>query len=281
MVKKFNHNNGTTAWLRLASRATAAFLISSLASVVATAQPPRSLAIINAASGADVIAPGSIASAFGRQVGASTVSATSLPLPTTLGGVSIDVTDSANTLGMASLFYVSPNQINFVVPDGTKTGSATVKILGGANSPMSTTVQVAKVAPGLFTANGAGVGVAAAIAIRRIIATQTDDEVPVFHCDANGCSSIGVEMGPDAMVFLELFGTGIKARSSLANVTATIGGEHVDVLFAGAQGQFPGLDQVNLSLPQGLHTRGETDVVLTVDGQVANRVRVNLKDHQP
>lgn len=85
-------------------------------------------------------------------------------------------------------------------------------------------------------------------------------------------------MGPDAMVFLELFGTGIQGRSSLANVTATIGGESVDVLFAGAQGQFPGLDQVNLSLPQTLHTRGETDVVLTVDGQVANKVRVNLKD---
>jgi uncharacterized protein (TIGR03437 family) len=254
------------------------FLISALASGVATAQPPQSLAIINAGSGASVIAPGSIASAFGRQIGASTVSATSLPLPTTLGGVSIDVTDSANALGMASLFYVSPNQINFVVPDGTKTGTATVKIIGGSSSPISTTVQVATVAPGLFTANGAGVGVAAAIAIRRIIGTQTDDQVPVYHCDANGCSSIGVELGPDAMVFLELFGTGIRGRSSLAHVTATIGGENVDVLFAGPQGQFPGLDQVNLSLPQGLHTRGETDVVLTVDGHEANKVRVNLKD---
>jgi uncharacterized protein (TIGR03437 family) len=48
-------------------------------------------------------------------------------------------------------------------------------------------------------------------------------------------------------------------------------------LFAGPQGQFPGLDQVNLSLPQTLHTRGEIDVVLTVDGQVANTVRINLK----
>jgi len=254
------------------------FLISSLAGGIAMADPPPSLAIINAASGASVIAPGSIASAFGRQVGAPTVSALSLPLPTILGGVSIDLTDSAHAAGVGSLFYVSPNQINFVVPDSTKTGTATVKILGGSSSPISANVQVATVAPGLFTANGAGVGVAAAIAIRRSIDTQTDDPVPVYQCNANGCSSIGVEMGPDAMVFLELFGTGIQGRSSLANVTATIGGESVDVLFAGAQGQFPGLDQVNLSLPQTLHTRGETDVVLTVDGQVANKVRVNLKD---
>jgi uncharacterized protein (TIGR03437 family) len=267
MLKAFNCNNVAVA------------LILSLVSGVATAQPPRSLAIINAASGANVVAPGSIASAFGRQVGASTMSAT-LPLSTSLNGVTLDVTDSANAMAMALLMYVSPNQINFVVPDGAKTGTATVKILGGSNSPMSTTVQVDKVAPGLFTANSAGVGVAAAIAIRRDIAPLTDTEVPVFQCDANGCSSIGVEMGPDAMVFLELFGTGIRGKSSLANVTATIGGENVDVLFAGPQGQFPGLDQVNLSLPQGLHTRGETDVVLTVDGHVANTVRVNLKDHQ-
>ena len=277
MVKKFNHDNAATV-RSLACGATAIALFSSLAIGVATAQPPRSLAIINAGSGAEVIAPNSIASAFGRQVGASTVSATTLPLPTTLGGVSIDVIDSAKAPGMAPLFYVSPNQINFVVPDGAKTGTATVKIVNGSSSPISTTVQVATVAPGLFTANGAGVGVAAAIAIRRIIATQTDEQVPVFHCDANGCSSIGVEMGPDAVVFMELFGTGIRGRSSLANVTATIGGEKVDVLFAGPQGQFPGLDQVNLSLPQNLHTRGETNVVLTVDGHVANTVRVNLKD---
>jgi uncharacterized protein (TIGR03437 family) len=253
------------------------FLILSLTSGIATAQPPRSLAIINAASGAAVIAPGSIASAFGRQVGGPTVSAPSLPLPTTLGGVSIDLTDSGSTAGAGSLFYVSPNQINFVVPDATKTGTAAVKILGGANSPESATVQVDTVAPGLFTANGAGVGVAAAIAIRRDIATQTDNPVSVYQCNANGCSSIGIDMGPGANVFLELFGTGIEGRTSLANVTATIGGESVAVLFAGAQGQFPGLDQVNLALPETLHTRGETDVVLTVDGQVANTVRVNLK----
>jgi uncharacterized protein (TIGR03437 family) len=85
-------------------------------------------------------------------------------------------------------------------------------------------------------------------------------------------------MGRDATVFLELFGTGIRGRSALTNVTATLGDESVNVLFAGAQGQFPGLDQVNLSLPQDLHTRGETDIVLIVDGVTANKVRINLKD---
>ena len=276
MLNTSRHENVVASRLNWAARTAVLTLFFTVSAGISSAQPPGSLAILNAASGGTVIAPGSIASAFGRQIGASTAQASTLPLPTTLNGVSIDVKDSSNAMGMASLFYVSPNQINFVLGDTTMTGTATVKILGGSSSPLSTTVQVAKVAPGLFTANGAGVGVAAALAIRRDIATQTDNPVPVFHCDANGCSSVGVDVGPDAQVFLELFGTGIRGRSSLANVTATIGGENVDVLFAGPQGQFPGLDQVNLSMPQTLHAHGETDVVLTVDGHVANTVRVNL-----
>jgi uncharacterized protein (TIGR03437 family) len=275
MLTTSRHENVIATWLNLAARATALTLFSLLPAGIANAQPPSSLAIINSASGGAVIAPNSIASAFGRQIGASTVQATTLPLPTTLGGVTLGITDSTNAAKMAGLFYVSPNQINFVVPDGVKTGNATVKIVNGSGN-VSANIQIATVAPGLFTANGAGVGVAAAIAIRRDIATQTDNAVPVYQCDANGCSSVGIGVGPDAQTFLELFGTGIRGRSSLANVTATIGGEHVDVLFAGAQGQFPGLDQVNLSVPLNLHAEGETDVVLTVDGHVANTVRVNL-----
>ena len=242
---------------------------------VVTAQPSNALAVFNAVDSATVVAPGSIASAFGRQVGASTV-AGSLPLTTTLGGVSVSVTDSAKVVRMAPLFYVSPNQINFVVPEGTASGMATVVITNGDATKPTTTVQVAPVAPGLFTANSQGAGVAAAIAIRRIIATQTDVPVPVFHCDAGGCASDPIDLDTASNVFLELFGTGIRGRTSLANVGATIGGTSVTVVFADAQGQFPGLDQVNLALPLTLQGKGETDVVLTVDGQTANKVRVNI-----
>jgi uncharacterized protein (TIGR03437 family) len=48
------------------------------------------------------------------------------------------------------------------------------------------------------------------------------------------------------------------------------------VLYAGAQGDFPGLDQVNISMPQ-TSRHGEQDLVLAVDGHLANTVRVNLK----
>src|SRR5712692_5683993 len=276
MSSKSTHHNFLAGGLSMAWRAAAAVLLVALSGAVGMAQPPKALAVFDAAGSGTAVAPGSIASAFGKQIGASTESAHSLPLPTSLGGVSVSVKDSAKVSQLAPLFYVSPNQINFAFPDATATGMATVTIMNGDATPPSTTVLVTVVAPGLFTANSQGTGVAAAIAIRRIIATQTDTEVPVFHSDAHACASDPIDLDADSNVFLELFGTGIRGRSSLANVSATIGGVKVDVLFAGPQGQFPGLDQVNLTLPLTLKAKGETDVVLTVDGQVANKVRVNI-----
>jgi uncharacterized protein (TIGR03437 family) len=261
----------TTRW----GAATVALIVA-LSGEFGMAQPPKSLAVVNAGSGGTVIAPNSLASALGKGIGASTESADP-PLPTILGGVSVQMTDSSKASVLVPLFYVNPNQINFVIPDGVAVGTATVKILNGDSTPVSTTVQVAAVAPGLLTTNGAGTGVAAAIAIRRSIATQTDTEVPVYHCDANGCTSMPIDVGADAQVFLELYGTGIRGRTSVANVSATIDGVSAKVLFAGAQGQFPGLDQVNLVLPQDLQGHGEQDVILTVDGHAANKVRVNVR----
>ncbi len=49
------------------------------------------------------------------------------------------------------------------------------------------------------------------------------------------------------------------------------------VSFAQAQGSLTGLDQVNALIPRSLLGRGEVDVVLTVDGKVANTVRVAIK----
>lgn len=255
----------------------AAALIIALSVSSGRAQPPKSLSVVNGGSGGTVVAPNSIALALGRGIGASTESELSLPLPTVLGGVSVQTTDSSKVSVLNPLFYVAPNQVNFVIPEGLAAGMATVKILNGDSTPPSTTVQVATVAPGLFTANGGGTGVAAAIAIRRSIATQTDTEVPVYHCDANSCTSMPIDLGMDSQVFLELYGTGIRGRTSLANVHATIDGITAEVLFAGAQGQFPGLDQVNVVLPQNLQGHGEQDLVLTVDGHAANKVRVNVR----
>jgi len=74
-------------------------------------------------------------------------------------------------------------------------------------------------------------------------------------------------------VFLVLYGTGIRHRSSDAAVTATVNGISVPVQSA-AQGTYPGLDQGNLALPRG--ATGTLELVIMVDGQKANPITVTI-----
>jgi uncharacterized protein (TIGR03437 family) len=89
--------------------------------------------------------------------------------------------------------------------------------------------------------------------------------------------SVPIDLGPATdEVFLVLFGTGLRFRSALTAATLKISGVDAPVLFAGAQGDFAGLDQVNARLPRALAGRGEVDVALVIDGAPANIVRVNI-----
>jgi uncharacterized protein (TIGR03437 family) len=51
----------------------------------------------------------------------------------------------------------------------------------------------------------------------------------------------------------------------------------VEVLYAGPQSAFPGLDQLNLRVPRTLAGRGELPVVLVTAGKVSNPVTVSFK----
>jgi uncharacterized protein (TIGR03437 family) len=78
-------------------------------------------------------------------------------------------------------------------------------------------------------------------------------------------------------MYLILFGTGIRGRSSLAGVSAQIGGVAVTVEYAGPVAGLVGLDQLNLVVPAVLAGRGEVDVTVTVDGKTSNAVKVNFR----
>ena len=87
-----------------------------------------------------------------------------------------------------------------------------------------------------------------------------------------------IDLGPESdQLFLVLFGTGLRGRTAQSAVTATIGGVAAEVLFAGAQGDLAGLDQVNLRIPRSLAGRGGVEVLLRVDGKQANTVRLSIK----
>ena len=142
------------------------------------------------------------------------------------------------------------------------------RVVAGGN------LQVTAVAPGLFAANANGRGTAAAQLLRVARdGSQSFHSTARFDTVRNEFVSAPIDFGPeDDRLFLVLFGTGIRFHDG--NVTATVGGEAVDVLFAGRQPQFVGVDQVNLRLPRTLAGRGEVDIVLVVDGQAANTVQV-------
>jgi uncharacterized protein (TIGR03437 family) len=175
---------------------------------------------------------------------------------------------------------VSPGQINYLIPEGVASGLAEVSVLSGDRVVASGTARIEDVAPAVFSANLNGRGVAAGFALRVAEDDQRSTE-PLFQCGsaAGSCVAAPISLGPETdRVYLQLFGTGIRKRSSLAGVIATVGGQSVPVLFAGPQGESSGLDQVNLGpLPSNLAGRGELETVLTVDGISANPVMLRVQ----
>ena len=83
-------------------------------------------------------------------------------------------------------------------------------------------------------------------------------------------------MGSDTL-YLVLYGTGIRNRSSLSSVTCTINGQSLPVAYAGPQPQYPGLDQVDVLLPASLKGAGQVNVTLTADGQVSNTATLTFQ----
>lgn len=245
----------------------------------ATTPRPTALANTSAASFRTdgELAPESITTAFGTGLATVTQSITTLPLPFGLAGTGVRVLDSLGDDRAARLFYISPTQINYQLPVGTAPGTATVTIVSSDGSSARGTIMIAPVAPGLFAANQNGRGAAAA-AIVFVSGTNRRSE-PNAACDANGqnCVPRPIDLTSADEVFVELYGTGIRNHSGLANVIVTVGGEAVPVTFASAQPNFVGLDQVNIKLPRSLTGRGEVDVMLTVDGKTANPVRINIR----
>jgi len=242
--------------------------------------PVPRIVSLSAASLQSIAARGSIVSAFGTGLAARTEAASAVPLPTTLAGSVVKIKDSAGKETPAPLFFASPSQINCLVPQDAAAGLAAVTVLSGNQTIATGTLRIEDVAPGLFTANASGQGVAAALAL-LVAQDQTQTSLSVFQCGSSPgtCVATPLDLGADTdRVFLLLFGTGIQNRRSLATVSATMGGVDVPLLYAGPQGDAIGLDQVNIGpVPASLRGRGETSIVLTVDGKTSNVVTVSIK----
>lgn len=241
---------------------------------------PRLVTTVSAADyKGPMLAAESIVSAFGSALATGTAPATDLPLPTTLAGTTVKVRDSAGTERLAPLFYVSPLQINYLVPLGTVEGTATITVTSSDGTVSQGVAEIVRVVPAFFTANQDGLGAPAGFAI-HVKPNGAQIREPLSRLDAASGKQVPapIDLGPaDETVILELYGTGLRGRSSQTAVSATISSVAAGIEYADRQPGFLGLDQVNLRVPRSLLGRGEVDLVLIVEGKPANVVRINVR----
>lgn len=234
---------------------------------------------VSAGNWGPVVAPDSIAAGFGSSLSAQTYSALSVPLPSTLGGVSIQLTDSAKATNPAGLFMASQGQVNYAIPAGAAVGMGTANAVSNGGSRTTGTVLISNVAPALFAANENGQGVAAG-QIFYYPASGGSSYYYTFSGGSGGYVTSALSLSPSSgQAFLILYGTGFRHHSPNP-VEATIGGVKVPVTYAGAVSGYVGLDQINLGpLPQSLAGTGKGDVNVAVffDGVPANTVTVNFQ----
>lgn len=214
----------------------------------------------------------SIIASFGVNLAQTTQTATKLPLPTVLGGVSVLVDDKP-----AGLFFVSPGQINYLVPAGIPAGSARVAIIRNNAVVTQGTLQLPGVAPAVFTADASGQGLPAALLL-RVRANQQQSYEPVARYDASLRKFIAVPVKRETgdKLYLILFGTGFRtapdtdgnnSNGIAENIQATIGNVTAPVLYAGEAPGFAGLDQINLELPVGAAGSNSSILLKVADGQ--------------
>jgi uncharacterized protein (TIGR03437 family) len=209
---------------------------------------------------------------------ASAKVAATLPLPTTLNSTTVRVRDAAGQERAAPLLFVSPTQINYQIPPGTEAGTATITVVNGEVPVATETISIAPVAPGIFSADSSGRGWAAGSVQRIKNGVSTYEQVVQYDAALKQFVPLPIDLSAaDEDVYLLLYGTGVRHRTATTNVKAQLNGTDVPVIYAAAQSQFVGVDQINVHLPRTLSGRGEVTLSLVVDGKLANPVKLKIK----
>jgi len=242
------------------------------------AQAPQITAagVVNAASYAQPIAPGSIVSIFGTNLASTTATAPGTPLPTLLAGTSVTMNGTK-----APLFFVSPGQINLQAPwelqsaldpSGSEFRSATVVVStpSGPSAPVQVTIYGS--APGIFSLDASGCGRAAALNV------AVDGSVSL------NSPSNSAALGDYVSVYGTAFGLlyfpppdGVPAAGAQQTIIAlgvSLDGQPLAGYWY--QGVAPGLvggNQINFQIPSG--TREGCAVPITVNNSPALSISIH------
>ena len=238
------------------------------ATALTPAQVPEGSAV-NGASFARApvpVSPGSIISIFGTGLAAETHQVTSLPLPTTLGNVTVRINDIP-----APLFSVSPGQVNAQVPFGISGTTASLTVDNGTSPSAPILLGLAPAVPGIFTTRQDGTGPGAALhsdgSLVSATAPAEAGEVVAIFCTGLGGVTPPLESGQPAPTAALTF--------TLSTPQVTMGGELAEVRFSGLAPGFVGLYQVNARVPDGL-AAGPQLLVMT-SGLSSNSVTLAIQ----
>jgi len=223
---------------------------------------PGTINLVSAATFTSPVAPGSIVTLFasaGQSLTSITAPALGIPLPKNIGGTQVLVNGNPT-----DLFYVSPAQINFLLPDWA-VGTSNVTIIGSNGERTEGDILTAP-NPGIFTAKSSGSGAPAALVTAdarnyQNVADSSGNPVPI---------SVGSSAQPN---YLVLFGTGLRTPGP---VIVRIEGRDCAVIWSGPHPSYAGVDQVNVRLNESLRGMGPAQVVVTVGGFVANFTQIMI-----
>jgi uncharacterized protein (TIGR03437 family) len=210
--------------------------------------------IVNSANFKAQVSPGALASVFGTGFAGQNAAA-SLPLSTTLTGVSVTVDGKA-----APLTYVAPGQVNFQVPWETALGTASVTVTMNGQTSAAVSVPVLTAAPGLFSVQNSNSQPNSAGNPAKVgsnITAYLSGSGPVSPPVADGA----VSPNPAAVL--------------TSAFSATIGSESAPVSFAGLAPGFVGLVQMNITVPSTLAT-GSYPLAITIAGETSNPETISV-----
>lgn len=242
----------------------------------ASFQAFAALTSVNAGSYLEGATSSAIIASFGSNLAGGVEVAKSLPLPTELGGVSVLVDGDP-----AGLFFVSPTQINYQVPEDALPGAAQVTVMKNGQAVAQGTLELGNIGPSVFTADSSGTGVPAGVLLRvRANGQQSYEPLSTF---SNGkVNPVTITRNAGDRLILVLYGTGWRGADdtdgSASNGVAeslevTIGSAKSPVLFAGEAPGFAGLDQMNVEIPTGVS--GTVTLLIKVNDGEGNVLRTN------
>lgn len=215
--------------------------------------------VVNAASFAPGITPGSLGTVFGAGLSGGLTADAKPPLPYGLVGVQVLINGTP-----AQLVYVSDTQINFLAPGSLAGPVADVEIENPNGRSVAYRVAVSPLSPGVFVIDSANQGAVLISGTAQTTFMRPARPGDVIEIYATGLGS----SGPSA-AFPGYQETITRPEVRIGDLPAT-------VLIATPLARFPGLYQINVMIPQGVPS-GDQTLAITMDNLRSNETRIRIQ----